>query len=88
VRTTIVVSSGVIVKRLTRTACGGVPVPPGHGRPFSERQRCFDLPTYDRMRVLTTEIRRLIAGERSVELRLGPGSTLGYEKLVRLLRWV
>jgi hypothetical protein len=44
--------------------------------------------TYDRLRILTTELRRLISENRNIELRLGPMVTLGYEELKKALRWV
>ncbi|MDQ1352378.1 MAG: polymerase subunit epsilon, partial [Acidobacteriota bacterium] len=40
------------------------PPPPGYLRPFHIRQKNFDLMMYDRMRVLTTELRRLISDKK------------------------
>jgi hypothetical protein len=37
-----------------------LPLPPGSRKRFRERRRSFDLSTYDRMRVVTTELRRMI----------------------------
>jgi DNA polymerase-3 subunit epsilon len=47
-----------------------------------------DRATYDRLRVLTTEIRRLVAGERDVEVDLPTGRTLDCERLRRLMRMI
>ncbi|MFH1279438.1 MAG: GIY-YIG nuclease family protein [Candidatus Eisenbacteria bacterium] len=43
---------------------------------------------YDRLRVLTTEIRRLVGKNRPVEVTLSSGVRLGPERLRRLLRMV
>jgi DNA polymerase-3 subunit epsilon len=52
------------------------------------RLRCFDTATYDRLRVLTTELRRVVAEDRIVELRLGPRQRLDRQALARRLYWV
>ena len=65
-----------------------LPVPPGQGRGFAERQYSFDLFTYDRLRVVTTELRRLVSEGRPVELCLGPSVILGNHRVEKALRWV
>jgi DNA polymerase-3 subunit epsilon len=65
-----------------------IPVPPGFGRSFQRRQNHLSLVTYDRLRVLTTELRRLISEKRPMALRLGTNVTLGKDELKRALRWV
>ena len=87
-RTLVVIENGAIRSRRSFQANSRVPVPPGHARPFRERQKCFDLPTYDRMRVLTTEIRRLIAEGRGVELRPNKRSVLRNKELAKTIRWI
>jgi DNA polymerase-3 subunit epsilon len=62
--------------------------PPGSDRGTLARLRCFDAATYDRLRVLTTELRRVVAEKRIVELRLGPRRRLDREGLARRLYWV
>ncbi|MBI2892561.1 MAG: GIY-YIG nuclease family protein [Deltaproteobacteria bacterium] len=62
------------------------PVPPGFRRTTLERQRAFTLASFDRMRVLTTELRRI--ADPSIEVRLGPRALLGAGRLARVLRWV
>jgi hypothetical protein len=46
--------------------------------------------TYDRLRVLTTELRRIVSDEtdRQVRLRLSPRVVLGRQQLLNLLKWV
>jgi DNA polymerase-3 subunit epsilon len=64
------------------------PCPPGHARPGLERRGALDLDAYDRMTVLTRELRRLVAEGREPALRLGPDILIGAPRLQRLLRWV
>ena len=53
------------VRDLARTP--SVPLPP-----HAERQSCFDATTYDRLRVLLTELHRIHAEQGQAALRLGP----------------
>ncbi|WP_054032081.1 hypothetical protein [Desulfatitalea tepidiphila] len=64
------------------------PVPPGYLRSWSDRRNSLDLAAYDRMRVVTTELRRLLDKDRNILLRLGPKVSLSWSDLHRALRWV
>jgi len=64
------------------------PVPSGYQRSTLLRQRSFNVMTYDRMRVVTTEIRRLLSEGRDVELCLRPNTLLKHKSLKRFLLWV
>jgi DNA polymerase-3 subunit epsilon len=64
------------------------PVPPGFDKSFRLRQKNIDLITYDRLRVVTTELRRLISEGRKLKLRLGPRVTLDRQSVMKVLRWV
>lgn len=63
-------------------------VPPGHKKTSMERQECFDISTYDRMRIVTTEMRRIIQDGRDIELCFHPENTLKKGELEKILRWV
>jgi hypothetical protein len=65
-----------------------VPVPPGSARSAAERRLSFDVAAFDRLRVLTTELRSLADGAGDVEVRLGPFSRLSRERLQAVLRWL
>ena len=52
------------------------------------RQQSIDLPGYDRLRIVTTELRRLIAQDRKVEIWLSPERRLQNIGLARLLAWI
>jgi DNA polymerase III subunit epsilon len=48
----------------------------------------MDLSTYDRMRVLTTELRRLVCEGRTIELGFSSKRILAASDLKRALRWI
>jgi len=62
--------------------------PPGYTNSFRIRQNNIDLITYDRMRVVTTELRRILSEGRDMELCLRPKVTIGPQELIKALRWV
>jgi len=65
-----------------------VPVPPGCHRSLASRRNLFDLATYDRLRVLTTELRRLVKEGRWVAIRISPSVTLSRSSIARVLHWI
>jgi DNA polymerase III subunit epsilon len=84
----LVIGGGAVVARADVERGAGVPAPPGHARTPAERRAVFDVATFDRLRVLTTELRRLVDGPAPVELRLGPWARLSPRRLQAVLRWV
>ena len=52
-----------------------------------ERQACFDATSYDRMRILTTELNRVLGDGGSAAIRFGT-RTLTPTRTSQLLRWV
>ena len=84
----IVLEGGSVINRNSLKSADEVPAPPRFDRPFHRRQTHVSLITYDRMRVLTTELRRLVSEDRRVDLRLGPAVILKNDELKRALRWV
>lgn len=52
------------------------------------KQNNFDVFTYDRMRILTTEIRRILEDKRTVQIQLGPKLVLKSDQLNEILKWV
>ena len=80
--------NGTVAQRLELSGQAEAPLPAGYARRMTDRQKIFDLTTYERLRVVTTELRRLVAAGRSLEVRLRPNATLHREQLARLLPWV
>jgi DNA polymerase-3 subunit epsilon len=87
-RRLLVIHGGAVTVRTHLEPGAPVPLPPGHARPLAERRAAFDLATFDRLRVLTTELRVLASGAGAVELRLGAFARLSRRRLRAVLRWV
>jgi DNA polymerase-3 subunit epsilon len=84
----LVFRGGALAERADLEPDAPVPCPPGHARAPAERLAAFDVATFDRLRVLTTELRGLVAEAPTVELRLGPHVRLSRGRLQAVLRWV
>jgi DNA polymerase-3 subunit epsilon len=84
----LVVERGAVANRAHLAPGARLPVPPGHARSLAERRAAFDVATFDRLRVLTTELRTLTRTAASVELRLGAHARLSGRRLQTALRWV
>lgn len=86
----LILQNGTISHREDITEEQSIPSPPGFREPFAARKRHFDVMTYDRLRVLTTELRRIVSDEtdRHVRLRLSPRAALGRRQLLDLLKLV
>jgi len=66
----------------------GLPPPSRAARTWRERQRGFDAAGFDRLRVLTTELKMLVRDGRTVQVVLGPGIRLDSARLGRALAWL
>ena len=84
----IVIENGELVLSRTVDADATPPIPPGYRRPVVERREAFTLDSFDRLRVFTTELKRLIAAGAPVALRLGAGPALDGSRLASALWWV
>ncbi len=84
----VVFKNGSVLERKNLKAGEKTPIPLGYGKSFRTRQMSINLITYDRLRVVTTELRRLVAEGRNIELRLSPKVTLTRQEVMRALRWV
>jgi DNA polymerase III subunit epsilon len=63
-------------------------IPPGHQRPVMARRELFAVASFDRLRVLTTELKRLVAAGTPVALRFGTGPALRDARLAAALWWM
>jgi DNA polymerase-3 subunit epsilon len=64
------------------------PIPPGYQRPVMARRELFTVACFDRLRVLTTELKRLVAAGAPAALRFGSGPALADARLAAALWWV
>lgn len=85
----VLVFQGGQLDACRRIAAAAVPpVPPGRHRSRMERKRCLNLQCYDRLRVFTTELRRLLADGRKLQLRVGGRAVLDPTRIAAALRWI
>ena len=84
----IVIENGEVVLSRTVDADAKPPIPPGSRRSVAARREAFTLASFDRLRVLTTELKRLIAAGAPVTLRLGVGPAVDEPRLASALWWV
>jgi DNA polymerase-3 subunit epsilon len=64
------------------------PLPPGHLRSTADRHAAFTVARLDRVRVLLTEVKRLVAIGAPVSVRLGPGRPFAGARLARAIAWL
>ncbi len=84
----IVIENGEVVSSGAADASMTPPIPPAYRRPVAARREAFALASFDRLRVLTTELKRVIAANAPVALRLGVGPALDESRLASALWWV
>ena len=84
----IVLENSEVVLSAAVDANATPPIPPGYRRPVDARREAFTLASFDRLRVLTMELKRLIAAGARVALRLGVGPALDESRLASALWWV
>lgn len=83
----IVVENGEVVLHAD-AGDAAPPVPPGHARPVHARREAFTVARFDRLRVLSTELKRLATAGAPVALRFGAGPPLTGARLASVLWWV
>ena len=84
----IVIEEGEVVVSADVDAGATPPVPPGHARPLAARREAFTLERLDRLRVLSTELKRLVAASAPVGLRSGLAPPIADARLASVLWWV
>jgi DNA polymerase-3 subunit epsilon len=84
----MVIEGGEIVLSADADPGETPPIPPGHQRPVMARRELFTVAGFDRLRVLTTELKRLAAAGTPVALRFGSGPALADARLAAALWWV
>jgi DNA polymerase III subunit epsilon len=84
----IVIENGEVVVNADIDAGTTPPIPPGYARSVAARREAFTLERFDRLRVLTTELKRLVVAGAPVALRLGIAPPLAHARLASVLQWV
>jgi hypothetical protein len=84
----MVIERGEIVLSTDAESDGTPPSPPGYQRPVMDRRELFTVACCDRLRVLTTELKRLVAAGSPVALRFGLAPALADARLAAALWWV
>jgi len=84
----MVIEGGEIVLSADAKPCGTPPIPPGYQRPVTARRELFTVACFDRLRVLTTELKRLVSARAPAALRFGSGPALADARLAAALWWV
>ena len=84
----IVIENGEVVVSRTAGADETPPIPPGHSRAAAARREAFTVASFDRLRVLSTELKRLSGAGAPLALRLGAGPALDGSRLASVLWWV
>jgi DNA polymerase III subunit epsilon len=73
----LILENGVITEREWIAGEEALPVPAGWRKTKFERLACFDVPTLDRLRVLATEIRKIVSDGGALRGRLSPHRSFG-----------
>ena len=84
----VVIERGEVVVNTDIDADAIPPIPPGYARPVAARREAFTLERFDRLRVLSTELKRLVVAGAPVALRLGVATPLAHARLGSVLQWV
>jgi DNA polymerase-3 subunit epsilon len=84
----IVIEGAEVVLSADADPDGTPPIPTGHRRSVMARRELFSVACFDRLRVLTTELKRLAAAGAPVALRFGPAPALRDARLAAALWWV
>jgi len=84
----LTLEKGVVIERGKLPRKKRPVIPPGYKRTFFERQSAFTLETVDRIRVLITELRRIVNSGLWLQVRLRPKVTLDNEKFLKIFTWI
>jgi len=84
----IVIEGGEIVLSTDADPYGSPPIPRGYQRQVMARRGLFTVACFDRLRVLTTELKRLVAAGAPVAVRFGIAPALADARLAATLWWV
>jgi DNA polymerase-3 subunit epsilon len=84
----LIIEGGEITWHAAADGSSAPPLPPGHGRPVAVRRQGFTRARFDRLRVLVTELKRLVSEGAPVSVRFDKSPALTGRRLARALWWV
>jgi DNA polymerase III subunit epsilon len=84
----LVIENGEVVANADVDADATPPIPPGYARSVAVRREAFTVACFDRLRVLSTELKRLVVAGAPVALRSGLAPPLANARLGSVLWWV
>lgn len=84
----LVIEGGALTLQADAPRGSPPPVPLHHARTAASRLEGFSVARLDRLRVLTTELKRLVSAGRPVTLCLGPRASFSDARLGRVLEWL
>ncbi|MGE5360361.1 MAG: hypothetical protein ACM3NQ_15200, partial [Bacteroidales bacterium] len=84
----VVIENGEIVLSAGADGDAAPPIPPGCARSIAARHHAFTLARFDRLRVLTTELKRLTSVGATAAVRFGTAPPLGGARLASVLGWL
>ena len=84
----LVIKGGEVVLSADADPGGPPPIPAGYARSVMARRELFIVASFDRLRVLTTELKRLVTAGAPVALRFATGPALRDARLAAALWWV
>ena len=84
----VAIEQGEILLHAAADCCATPPLATGERRSIAECRRAFTLARFDRLSVLTTELKRLTSAGAPVALRVGAAPVLSGIRLGRVLSWV
>lgn len=85
----VILKGGAVMALKSDSEGTQLSIPAVHRSPWEQSRKVIDdLGTYDRLRVITTEMRRLVNEGRRVELRLSSKIRLNSCQIAKALRWI
>jgi hypothetical protein len=84
----VIIEGGEICLNADVDTTATPPIPPGYTRSLAARREAFTVARFDRLRVLSTELKRLVAASAPVSVRLGVSPPLEDDRLGAVLWWV
>jgi hypothetical protein len=84
----LIIDNGEIAFRGAASVHVAPGVPAGHRRPIAARHQAFTVARFDRLQVLTTELKRLLAAGASVAVRFDAAPAIAGARLASALSWV